>query len=246
MGDRAGTFHAVDAKTGEAAWTFPTGAMILKPASFSPDGQQIVVGSEDMHVYCLSPAGKLLWKSPKLAGLSLRDGAPTVWEGRVIVRTNPSRPFHESLHEGQRVVCDIQRNIPVDEREDKVYPGLYKGQYFLRRTDRREKAENAGVVQYLKEHPHSRTWFTLNLADGREPWIAPRDVYRRSAQPAHAADVQPQDAGTLHHDRHRAGAVLRRREPGGHRHRPRRSADRLRHQRRSCDGRPRCPATSPA
>jgi outer membrane protein assembly factor BamB len=60
VGDRAGAFHAVDAKTGQPAWTFQIGAMILKPASFSPDKQQIVFGSEDMHVYCLSPAGKLL------------------------------------------------------------------------------------------------------------------------------------------------------------------------------------------
>jgi len=170
-GDRAGVFHAVDAKTGSGLWTYRTGAMILKPASISPDGRAIVFGSEDMHVYCLSSNGQLRWKSPKLAGLSLRDAAPTIWDGKVVVRTNPSRPFHESLHEGSRLVCDIQRGIPLGD-EDNVFDRLTRNQYFLRHTPRREKAEHEGILAYLDEHPHSRTWFTFDLADGTEPWIA--------------------------------------------------------------------------
>ena len=45
--------------------------------------------------------------------------------------------------------------------------------YFLRHTARREKAEYEGVLEYLQRHSHSRTWFTFNLADGKEPWIVP-------------------------------------------------------------------------
>jgi hypothetical protein len=144
--------------------------MILQPASISPDGRAIVVGSEDMHVYCFSPAGRLRWKSAKLRGISLRDAAPTIWDGKVVVRTNPSRPFHESLHEARQLVCDIQREIPVQD-EDRVFDRITQNQYFLRHTARREKAEHQGILAYLEEHPHSRTWFTLDLADGSEPWI---------------------------------------------------------------------------
>ena len=172
VGDRGGVFHAVDANTGQKSWTFASGVMILKPASFSPDGKKIVFGCEDMHVYCLSPDGELLWKSAKLAGLSLRDAAPTIWADKVVVRTNPAKPFHEALHEGGRLVNEIQRRIPLDEREDKVIVNN-ENQYFLHRTDRREKAECEGVRDYLARHPHSRTWFTLNLSDGKEPWIVP-------------------------------------------------------------------------
>jgi hypothetical protein len=171
VGDRGGVFHALDAKTGEKVWTYQTGYMILKPASLSLDGKKIVFGSEDMHVYCLSPEGKLLWKSQKLPGLSLRDAAPTIWAGKVVVRTNPARAFHESLREGGGLVCGIQRQIPLDDNEDKVTRNTVN-MYFVNRTDRREKAEYEGVLKYLKEHPHSRTWFTLSLEDGREPWIA--------------------------------------------------------------------------
>ena len=170
VGDRGGEFHAVDAKRGTKLWTYRTGAMILTPASISPDGQAIVVGSEDMHVYCFAPDGQLRWQSAKLRGLSLRDAAPTIWNGKVVVRTNPSRPFHESLHEARQLVCDIQRKIPIND-EDKVFDHLTQNQYFMRHTIRREKAEYRGILRYLNEHPDSRTWFTLNLADGKEPWI---------------------------------------------------------------------------
>jgi len=172
VGDRGGTFHAVDVETGEKAWTFQTGYMILKPASFSSDKQKIVFGSEDMHVYCLSPQGELLWKSPKLPGLSLRDAAPTIWADKVVVRTNPARDFHGALREAGDLVCGIQREIPLDDNEDRVVVNTVN-MYFVRHTPRREKAEYEGVLQYLREHPHSRTWFTLNLADGKEPWIVP-------------------------------------------------------------------------
>ncbi|MBN2475592.1 MAG: PQQ-binding-like beta-propeller repeat protein [Pirellulales bacterium] len=170
VGDRAGVFHAVEAQGGRVAWTFPTGAMILKPASFSPDGQRVLVGSEDMHVYCLSPEGELLWKSAKLPGLSLRDQAPTVWADKVIVRTNPAMPFHESLYVNRSLLGGIQRDIPLDDNEDKVVVNT-PNMLFLRRTQRREQAEHQGVVEYLEENPHARTWHTLNLSDGRQPWI---------------------------------------------------------------------------
>ncbi|MBN2129109.1 MAG: PQQ-like beta-propeller repeat protein, partial [Sedimentisphaerales bacterium] len=119
IGDRAGIFHAVDVRTGAARWTFETGAMILKPASFSPDGQRIVFGSEYMHVYCLSPAGRLLWKSRKLAGLSLRDQGPTIWRGLAVVRTNPADSFHSVLDRNGAVLKRTQQAIPRNE-QDKV------------------------------------------------------------------------------------------------------------------------------
>jgi outer membrane protein assembly factor BamB len=79
FGDRAGVFHAVSAKEGKEVWSVATGGPILTPASFSPDQQKIVFGSEDLRVYCVDSAGKTLWTSRKLHGLSLRDHAPTIW-----------------------------------------------------------------------------------------------------------------------------------------------------------------------
>jgi hypothetical protein len=171
VGDRAGVFHAVSLKDGRRAWTLKTGGMILKPASLSPDGRRIVFGSEDMHVYCVDPAGKLLWKSKKLQGLSQRDESPTIWQDLAIVRTNPADGFHEVMNRNQDLMARVQKGIPLDP-QDKVINDKYAA-YILRYTPERHKAEQEAVVHYLRENPHDQTFYALRLEDGSEPWIAP-------------------------------------------------------------------------
>ncbi len=171
VGDRSGKFHAVDVSSGEKQWTFSTGYMILKPASFSVDGRKILFGSEDMHVYCLTPSGKLLWKSEKLAGLSLRDQGPTIWSGLAIVRTNPADPFHKVLGRNGETLEAIQREIPRTS-EDAVLLDKWSDLLLAPRPDRRN-AENRQVTEHLKEHPHDQSFYAFDLEDGRQPWIAP-------------------------------------------------------------------------
>ncbi|UCD49407.1 MAG: PQQ-like beta-propeller repeat protein, partial [Phycisphaerales bacterium] len=170
FGDRAGVFHAVDARTGEELWTFATRGMILKPASFSLDGQKIIFGSEDMHVYCLDPNGKLLWRSPKLAGLSLRDQGPTIWQGLAIVRTNPADSFHTVMDRNGALLKQIQQAIP-NGPEDKVLMDKW-GDLVMRPTPRRRQTEQDAIVRYLQGHPYDRCFYAFDLADGIEPWIA--------------------------------------------------------------------------
>jgi len=170
FGDRAGVFHAVQAKDGAKAWTFKTGGMILKPASVSEDGKRILFGSEDMHVYCLSVDGKLLWKSQKLQGLSLRDEAPTIWKGMAIVRTSPADGFHEVMNRNQNLLASVQKDIPVGEN-DKFIGDKYAN--LFRYTPERHKVEQQAVLKYLRENPADQTFYALKLEDGTEPWIAP-------------------------------------------------------------------------
>ena len=171
VGDRAGVFHAVSLKDGSAAWTVRTGGMILKPASLSPDGRRIVFGSEDMRVTCVDPQGKLLWKSKKLQGLSMRDMAPMIWKGLVIVRTSPADGFHEVMNRNQDLLAKVQKAIPLGPK-DKVIDDKYSA-YILRYAPERHKAEQEAVVKYLTENPHDQTFYALKLEDGSEPWIAP-------------------------------------------------------------------------
>jgi len=171
FGDRAGVFHAVSAADGRRAWTCKVGGMILKPASFSPDGKRIVFGAEDMHVYCLDPAGKLLWRSKKLPGLSLRDQGPTIWRGLAIVRTNPADGFHTVLGRNGDVLKRIQLAIPRGP-EDKVLLEKWND-LMMHPTPRRRKAEQDGIIQYLRENPHDRSFHALKLTDGSQAWIAP-------------------------------------------------------------------------
>lgn len=171
FGDRAGLFHAVDAATGKPAWTYRTEGMILTPASISEDGGRIVLGSEDMHVYCLDPAGKFLWRSGKLGGLSMRDHAPTLWQGLAIVTTNPAISFHHAAGENPAILSRTQKQIPMDGQDKIIFDKW--GQYVMKLTPRRLKAEQEAVRAYLAAHPAEQTFYAFQLADGREPWTAP-------------------------------------------------------------------------
>ena len=170
VGDRSGVLHAVNLKTGKPEWSYGTGGMILKPASVSVDGQKIVIGAEDMHVYCLSIDGKLLWKSKKLQGLSLRDEAPTIWKGMVLVRSSPADGFHEVMNRNQNLLASVQKEIPVGAN-DKFIGDKYAN--LFRFTPERHKVEQEAVLKYLRENPADQTFYALKLEDGTEPWVAP-------------------------------------------------------------------------
>ena len=171
FGDRAGIFHAISARTGELLWTLKTGGMILKPASFSPSKDKILFGSEDMHVYCVNLEGKLLWKSDKLEGLSLRDQGPTIWQGLAIVRTNPADSFHTVLGRNGDLLKEIQLSLP-QTNEDKVLLDKWND-LIMHPTPRRRKAEQNGIIDYLKKNRYDRCFYALRLEDGKEQWTAP-------------------------------------------------------------------------
>jgi outer membrane protein assembly factor BamB len=60
LGDGAGIFHAVDAKTGESRWTFETLGEIISSATFW--GDLVVFGSYDQFLYALRRKdGTLAW-----------------------------------------------------------------------------------------------------------------------------------------------------------------------------------------
>jgi hypothetical protein len=161
FGDREGVFYAVAATDGKEIWRYRTGAPIVTTASVSEDGQNILVGSEDMHVYCFAAdGGKLVWKSEKLPGLSLRDQAPTIVKDLVIVTTNPVKHFHAVLGEHQNMLV---RRTGFKGKDDRYIPG----------TDDDVRREQDFIVDFLKKNPHEQTFHALRITDGRSPWIAP-------------------------------------------------------------------------
>lgn len=171
FGDRAGAFHCVAAADGRSLWRFQTGGMILTPASIAEDGQRVVFAAEDMHIYCLDPGGKLLWKSRKLPGLSLRDHAPTLWRGLAIVRTNPADAFHRVMDRDGNVLGAAQKQVPLGDPNDLLLDKW--GDYIVRPTPARRRAEQDRILAYLRENPADQCFHALSLADGSEPWMAP-------------------------------------------------------------------------
>jgi outer membrane protein assembly factor BamB len=171
VGDRSGIFYALRLSDGMPAWSFGAGGMILKPASLSVESDRIVVASENMHVYCLSPDGTLLWRSAKLPGLSLRDQGPTIWQGLAIVRTNPADGFHRVLDRNGQLLKRIQESLPKRENDQLLLDKW--GDLLMHPTPERRAAETSGIVEHLKENPHDQCFFAFDLRDGSQPWIAP-------------------------------------------------------------------------
>lgn len=75
VGDSDGMFHCVDAATGKKRWTFETKDEVLSGANFA--GDDILFGSYDLCLHCLSRDGKEKWHyksdepvngSPAIAG----------------------------------------------------------------------------------------------------------------------------------------------------------------------------------
>jgi outer membrane protein assembly factor BamB len=61
VADDAHSVHALDASTGERAWTFTAGGRVDSPPTIA--GGRVVFGSHDGHVYCLRASdGKLAWR----------------------------------------------------------------------------------------------------------------------------------------------------------------------------------------
>src|SRR5438067_4211314 len=59
IGDLDGRFYCVNAADGKPVWTFETEGEITSGCNFH--GDNILVGSHDATLYCLSPDGKKLW-----------------------------------------------------------------------------------------------------------------------------------------------------------------------------------------
>jgi PQQ-like domain len=162
IGDRAGVFHAFDGRRGGMeVWSQKTEGPILTPASITVDGSQVVFASEDMHVYCCQTNnGTLVWKSKKLAGLSLRDYAPTIFSGLVFVTTNPVKDFHAIMGENEQMLV---RRTGFTGKDARFIPG----------TDEDVALEQDFIVEFLKAHPSEQCFHVLRLQDGAEPWVAP-------------------------------------------------------------------------
>ena len=80
IGDLSGVFHAVSAADGKKLWTFDAENTIHSSAN-AVDGN-IVFGTDGADIFCLSAAGKQLWRAK--AGDRV-NGAPAVAGGSVFV-----------------------------------------------------------------------------------------------------------------------------------------------------------------
>lgn len=86
FGAHDGNLYALDAKTGEMKWAYPTDDQITAPPVDikSPDGKEtwILVGSRDFYLHCVNAAtGKMVWKYETT---NYVNGAPAVAKGTTV------------------------------------------------------------------------------------------------------------------------------------------------------------------
>jgi hypothetical protein len=161
FGDRSGCFYAVEEKSGNLKWKFKTADRILTTAGISEDEKYIIFASEDMHLYCLNITdGRLVWKSRKLQGLSVRDYSPVIYSGLVFITTNPVKDFHTILGENEQMLV---RRTGFTGKDPRYIPG----------TPEDIKKEQEFIIEFLKRNPSEQTFYVFNVKDGNEPFIAP-------------------------------------------------------------------------
>jgi outer membrane protein assembly factor BamB len=94
VGDWNGNVWAIDARNGKTIWRFHTGGAVKGGVAFA--GGKLYVGSYDGHLYCLSLAGKKIWKAaaePRLYGHSQFYSTPAVAYGRVYIGSTDGRVY---------------------------------------------------------------------------------------------------------------------------------------------------------
>ena len=94
VGDWNGDVWKLDARNGRTIWRFHTGGAVKGGVAIA--GGRLYVGSYDGHLYCLSLAGKKIWKSaaePRLYGHSQFYSTPAVAYGRVYIGSTDGRVY---------------------------------------------------------------------------------------------------------------------------------------------------------
>lgn len=137
-GGIAGYFYGIDAQTGKLEWEHEVGAPIYHTPAVQD--RRVYFGAEDMHAYALDAVtGARVWRSERLAGVSFGPYWPVIAPKEGVVM------FRTASWGGTRAGLHAVEKAPFDY----------------------DKAQDE-LGAYFDEHPHERSFFVLNLSDGRE------------------------------------------------------------------------------
>jgi PQQ-like domain len=172
LGSRAGAFVCFNSTDGKELWRARLDCPVRQTAAFSDN--KVFVTGEDLKVRCFDGrTGNLVWTSEQLSGQTARDYYSIVvaagarkW---VIVRTNPI------LNMGQRIGRDrtmLARNAGMDDSSWKKTEEWIRSET-ARGTPELWQKEQAAIISYLETNREARTFFVLDVATGKEEFIAP-------------------------------------------------------------------------
>lgn len=191
LAGRDGVFYALDATTGEKAWSTDIGAPMCQSPAVSKDDKTLYIMAEDCRVRALSVAdGEIAWVSEQLPGTTARGFHPVVApDGSVMVNTNPFYSWNRSHEPLDNVMAEIFGTEELGEAETK-YPGTYTLVTDWRHTkqgnERLDKHTReiflkddyfqrmlAGLEKEVAADPAIRCLFVLDPASGKEKYMLP-------------------------------------------------------------------------
>jgi outer membrane protein assembly factor BamB len=122
VGDTDGKFHCVDAASGKKIWSFETEGEITSGANFA--GANVLFGSSDEHLYCLSKDGQLQWKF-KIAGGPVNGSPAVIRERTFVAGCDSSLHVIDTVKGGEQAAVEL--GGPVGATSAVVGDHLYVG-----------------------------------------------------------------------------------------------------------------------
>jgi hypothetical protein len=159
IGQRGGTFYALNLADGTRKWEFKAGAPILNCAAY--DAGQVFFCDENLYMHCLdAKTGREVWKSERLYGQSTKQYCPVVVNGHVIFRPMAAHPFTEPIVPAKQWEAIKGHITPAGVAAD---GGL--SQPLMDFQD--------AMVKFYQQRPSLRDLFILDEKTGKEAFIAP-------------------------------------------------------------------------
>jgi hypothetical protein len=193
IGQRGGTFYALNLADGGLRWKFEAGVPIFNTAAF--DAGKVFFCDEDLYVHCLDAAtGQEVWKSEKLYGQSAKQYHPVLTQGLVLLRpmmTHPCREYHNSnwgRDPAQRLDYVFQATwahfdhwygkTAEDPTQDvqSPYSHWYTDHIAAVKAGRMPQVlldAQELVVQHYREKPYDQDLFILDEATGQPAFLPP-------------------------------------------------------------------------
>ncbi len=158
IGQRGGTFYALNLADGTRKWEFEAGAPILNCAAY--DAGRVFFCDEKLYMHCLdAKTGKEAWKSEQLYGQGAKQYCPVIVNGYVIFR--PMAAHCSTVQVPQDAeVKKLQETFGSEE--------IKAGKLPQPLVDVQEK-----IVRGLREHPWNQDLFIFDQKTGKQAFIAP-------------------------------------------------------------------------
>ena len=181
VGSRTGVLYACEAATGQVRWKSKTGGPLLSSPAIDAKAGRVYIGCEDMHVYAFDLAdGRLVWKSPKLPGVSFRGYYPVIApDGSVMITVTPFAGGDAIQELMQDMVKEVFGDMASWRHKKDENERLKQANFEQLKDPQTYQREMEYLRKRLADEPAYQTFFVLESATGKPKFVTPL-VYAES------------------------------------------------------------------